>query len=157
MFGGKIVKHTEGEVSESLIELLGLKAERVQAGVLAPSAPSFPLSSHDQLPAVASTSQILSDPQEVYREPLPVGAPKQSSDEPTAAVPKKDGQRLVSLIARLRAVVRINRLPHHPHILRVGFPGDFQLWWRLSGDDGGVGGPSRLREAAARPRPAPGG
>jgi hypothetical protein len=71
VLAGKIVKHTEGEVSESLIEPLGLKAERVQAGMLAPSAQGFPLSSDDQLPAVASTSQILGDPQEVHREPLP--------------------------------------------------------------------------------------
>jgi hypothetical protein len=77
---------------------------------------------------VTSTSQILGDPQEVHREPLPVGAPKQSSGEPTTVVPEKDRQRVVSLIARLRAVVHINRLSHHLHILRVGFPDYFQLW-----------------------------
>ena len=67
MLAREILQLAENGVAEFLVEPSGLKAKRIEVDVPTVSADRFALSSSEQSCAVASTSKLLGNPQEINR------------------------------------------------------------------------------------------
>ena len=102
----------------------------------APSAAGLALGRQEQLAAIASPPTILRDPQKIDREPPPEGRRQQATDQATATVSEQDRERLMVLIAGLRAVVFVQGFANRPHVVESRIADDREL-------DGALG-----REAA---------